>query len=595
MLGINAPKTAATTISIYWKHTLKYKRALIICMAMMPIVVLAGAVLTPLVYATAIDRLFEGGSTLQFSDFVGLIWVYALLNFIIWAGWRVIGFTMINLQPRVMRDLDYRIYDWLQRQSYGFHVNSFAGSLVAKTNRFVRSYERLFDSLYFPFHILLWRLVFTIIALLFVAPPLALVLFLWAILFSALVSWLTSRKYPAAKAAAAADSKVTARLADNLTNMLNIKTFGHEKYEQAEFNSVAEFRRKKVHRDWYLNEWVFTTQASLFLILDTIILLVSINFVLNGTMSIAVLALLQFFLIPLYRNFMELNRVFRNIERSLADAEEMTRILGMEPEVVDAPEATELAISEGTIDFKNVRFRYTDDKAGSEHLFNKFSLNITPGERIGLVGPSGGGKSTLTKLLLRFMDIEKGSIKIDGQDIAKVTQESLRQGVSYVPQEPVLFHRTLEENIAYGNLDAAHEQIVDASRRARAHRFIDKLPNGYKTLVGERGIKLSGGERQRVAIARAILKDAPVLVLDEATSSLDSESEKLIQEALEELMEGRTSIVIAHRLSTIQRMDRIVVLDDGQIIEAGSHQQLLAKKGLYSELWKHQSGGFLEE
>ena len=242
---------------------------------------------------------------------------------------------------------------------------------------------------------------------------------------------------------------------------------------------------------------------------------------------------------------------------------------------------------------KDVSFAH--DNGNGEHVFDNFNLTIASGQRVGLVGHSGSGKTTLTRLLLRFSDIYEGMITIDGQDIAMVTQRSLRDSIAYVPQEPLLFHRSLRENIAYGKPDASEEEIRRAARQANALQFIESLPDGFDTMVGERGIKLSGGQRQRIAIARAILKDAPILVLDEATSALDSESEKLIQESLTELMKGRTSIVIAHRLSTIAKLDRIVVLDKGRVIEDGTHSELTKKGGVYSMLWSHQSGGFIEE
>jgi len=230
-----------------------------------------------------------------------------------------------------------------------------------------------------------------------------------------------------------------------------------------------------------------------------------------------------------------------------------------------------------------------------DSLFSDFSLSINKNTKIGLVGVSGSGKSTLMKLLLRFYDVDSGRILISGHDIKRVTQQSLHENIAYVPQEPLLFHRTVLENIAYSKPQATLEQVRTAAKQANALEFIEKLPKGFETLVGERGVKLSGGQRQRIAIARAILKDAPILILDEATSALDSESEKLIQDALEKLMKGRTSIVIAHRLSTIATLDRVVVLDNGKIIEDGSHQVLLKEKGTYAKLWAHQSGGFIEE
>jgi ATP-binding cassette subfamily B protein len=283
----------------------------------------------------------------------------------------------------------------------------------------------------------------------------------------------------------------------------------------------------------------------------------------------------------------------RNYNRSLGEAADMVGILQIEPDVKDPAAPEKVRIQNGEIKFKHVIFTHN---GADDALFQGLSLEIKAGEKVGLVGHSGSGKTTFTKLLLRFSDIDGGEILIDGQNIAKITQDDLRSHIAYVPQEPLLFHRTIRENIAYGKPDASEKEIEKAAIQANAHTFIKDLPNGYETLVGERGVKLSGGQRQRVAIARAILKDAPILVLDEATSSLDSESEALIQDALWKLMEGRTTIVVAHRLSTIQHMDRIVVLSDGRIVETGSHKTLLRNNsGTYAKLWARQSGGFIEE
>ena len=264
----------------------------------------------------------------------------------------------------------------------------------------------------------------------------------------------------------------------------------------------------------------------------------------------------------------------------------------VEIDVQDEPESKPLAVGEGAIDFENVSFDYGGQDKG-QAVFKDLSLHVKPGEKIGLIGPSGAGKSTLVSLLLRLFDLQKGRITIDGQDISEVTQESLREYVALIPQDTSLFHRSLYENIHYGDLEADRNAVEDAARKAHADEFIEALEEGYETIVGERGIKLSGGQRQRIAIARAILKDAPILVLDEATSALDSESEKLIQEGLEALMEGKTVIAIAHRLSTIAHLDRLIVMDQGQIVEQGSHEELLKQKGLYARLWNMQSGGFL--
>ena len=276
------------------------------------------------------------------------------------------------------------------------------------------------------------------------------------------------------------------------------------------------------------------------------------------------------------------------INRIFGDASEMTQNLDEPRLVADAENATDLLVTEGRIAFENLNFQYTDGR--SENIFTDFCLSIKPGERIGLVGRSGSGKTTLTRLLLRLEDIQEGHISIDGQDISKVTQVSLRRQIAYVPQEPLLFHRTIAENIAYGRPQATAEEIRQAAKEANALEFIERLPEGFETITGERGVKLSGGQRQRIAIARAILTNAPILVLDEATSALDSESEKMIQDALSNLMKSRTSIVIAHRLSTVSSLDRIIVLKDGKIEEDGTHEELLKNNGEYAGLWEHQAG-----
>ena len=267
----------------------------------------------------------------------------------------------------------------------------------------------------------------------------------------------------------------------------------------------------------------------------------------------------------------------------------MVEILDMDHEIRDARGASELVVKKGSIEFKKVSFNFRKTRG----IFKDFSLKIKGGEKVALVGPSGAGKSTITQLLLRFYDIGKGELLIDGQNTKQVTQDSLRDAIAYVPQDSVLFHRTLMENIRYGRRGATDEEVIEAAKKAHCHEFISQFPLGYDTYVGERGVKLSGGERQRVSIARAILKDAPILILDEATSSLDSESEAYIQDAFKTLMEGKTVIVIAHRLSTIMSVDRVIVLDEGKVVDSGTHKELIKRKGLYKKLWDIQVGGFL--
>ena len=287
------------------------------------------------------------------------------------------------------------------------------------------------------------------------------------------------------------------------------------------------------------------------------------------------------------------NSMMQRMNRAVGDAAEMTKILDEPRLVEDAPGAPELAVGAGAIDFEGLRFRYPD-ASEDDYVFRGLDLHVPAGQRVGLVGRSGSGKTTLTKLLLRLSDVQEGRVLVDRQDISACAQQSLRRQIAYVPQEALLFHRSIRENIAYGRPDATDEQILEAARLANATEFIDRLPAGLDTMVGERGVKLSGGQRQRVAIARAILADCPILVLDEATSALDSESEALVQGALENLMAGRTSIVVAHRLSTVAALDRIVVLEEGAIVEDGTHAELSQAGGVYESLWDRQTGAFLE-
>ena len=382
-------------------------------------------------------------------------------------------------------------------------------------------------------------------------------------------------------------------IADIFANNQTVKTFAMESNELATISDINNRFRHAYVRDFS----VLSIDGTLRLLVMNSIQIFSIiliaGMLASGNISLGIaiftLAYLQRFATQLF----ELGAILLGYDTLFIAAAPMTEILLKEPVVKDADNATVLKINGGSVEFSSVSFSYEEDKSSSALI--DFNLVVPSGQRLGIVGRSGAGKTTLTKLLLRFNDISQGSISIDNQDVALVTQRSLRQAISYVPQEPLLFHRSIRDNIAYGDWSATNEEVAHAAKLAHATEFIEKLPLGMDTIVGERGVKLSGGQRQRIAIARAILKDAPILVLDEATSALDSESEKLIQSALKKLMKGRTSIVIAHRLSTIAQLDRIIVLDDGRVVEDGTHEELLKNNGTYAKLWSHQSGGFIEE
>jgi len=502
--------------------------------------------------------------------------------------------ALMEHKARVMADVQTMALQTLLRRSVGFHNNNIGGKLVSDAIDYPNAFSQVSDAVF--------------VTLL----PLALILAIGAVLIS-LESWTLgavivcmtalvvglgvrdSRRFkPFRLKRLAAAKAVTSHLADTITNIQTVKTFAREPDELAAHCERNERLMDVRISDWHQMSTRGNTRMMLLLLFQAAFVLLTIHLVRRNPALLGIGIFAFTFTITLSNRLFDVNLMIRTIEDGLLQASPMTEIILESPEIKDVPRAKKLTAKRGAVAFADVTFGY-NDAANGQTVFSHLQLAIKPGERVGLVGPSGGGKSTLTRLLLRFEDINDGGIFIDDQNIAEVTQTSLRQAISYVPQEPLLFHRSVRENIAYGNPNASDKAIVRAAKAAHADEFIRSLSSGYDTIVGERGVKLSGGQRQRVAIARAILKDAPILVLDEATSALDSENEALIQDALWKLMQGRTTMVIAHRLSTIQKMDRIVVLEHGAIVEQGSHAELLKRKGAYAKLWARQSGGFMEE
>jgi ATP-binding cassette, subfamily B, bacterial len=476
-----------------------------------------------------------------------------------------------------------------------FHDN-FAGALTKKVVGYAKYFETLTDTL--SFNVLsyvlplffaafvLWRYSWILVAALFG---------MLALTFSIIVP-LTRRRKKLVDIREAASNSTAGYVADILGNMDTVKAFAREDYEKKlHYQNVNDYMQKAVKSWDYHVLRVDGTIGPLYVLTNTLGLALAITLSSgNATVTAKIFVTFTYFIHSTFILW-QFNRTYRTLENSIAEAAQFTELLLKDPSITEAPSSKALKITKGEIEFKNVDFQYAEQDRDKEPLFSSFNLRIAPGEKLALVGHSGGGKTTITKLLLRFVDIRSGELLIDGQDIRSARLSSVRGSIAYVPQEPSMFHRSIRENIRYGRLNATDKEVIEAAKKAHAHEFISKLPRGYDTLVGERGVKLSGGQRQRIAIARAIIKNAPILVLDEATSALDSESEKLIQDALREVMEGRTTIVIAHRLSTIQKMDRIVVLENGAIMEEGPHKDLLAKDGTYAKLWAHQSGGFIEE
>ncbi len=495
----------------------------------------------------------------------------------------------IYYQSAVKTSLVNTAFEKLQQHSYAFIANQFVGSLVRKVNRFERAFEELADQA-------VWGLGSTIIQVIVIGVGIYVLdwrffvaFALWVPMYVLYVTFMVKRKRPKDLAKAEVDSKATGKLADALTNFHTIKFSGSAEIEEKSMREVMLEVREKMRSSWLAGWWLDFGQGIIFATVKVVALSSAVYLWSKGQFTVGGITLVYMYLENISDRLWDLGNQIKKIGESLADANEMTEIMLAPLDIVDKPHARKLKVTQGSIQFDKVTFAYFTDN----YVLNNFCLDVKPGEKVALVGPSGGGKSTITKLLLRLYDPNQGTVLIDGQDISAVTQVSLRNNVALVPQEPILFHRSLLENIRYGKPNASEKEVIEAAKSARAHDFISKFENGYQTFVGERGVKLSGGERQRVAIARAILKNAPILVMDEATSALDSESEHLIQLAMKNLMHGKTVIVIAHRLSTIMQMDRIAVIEEGKIVEEGKHAELLkAKNGLYQKLWDIQAGGF---
>lgn len=583
------------TIKLFWHHATQYPQYLIPLLITLPITVLVSDFAQPYITALVLEKVSSGNFDPNnlwgsFGLEIVLFAIAAITSGVI--GWRVNIWLIWTLELRVLRDISQRVFNHLMSMSANFHANRFAGSLVSQAGKLNGAYIRFTDSTIFNLYTLIVAITAAIVILAPRAPLYAVVLVSLSVLYIVGVLLLSKKVRVANTLESEAQSKQTGYLADSISNVMAVKSFSASESEKQRYWEVAS-----QVRDAGMRSMRATTQRETYASLITSsIAIASLAIAVLGVglfkADIATVFLMVSYTASIGHRLWEFQNVMRNYNRAFGDASDMIKILHIKPDVKDPEKPEKLRSHKGAVTFDNMTFTHAD---AGDSLFTNLNLAIKPGEKIGLVGHSGSGKTTLTKLLLRFSDIDSGTIDIDGQNIAALRQEDLRQAIAYVPQEPLLFHRTIRENIAYGKPGATDEEVRAAAVKANAAEFIEKLPLGYSTLVGERGVKLSGGQRQRIAIARAILKDAPILVLDEATSALDSESEKLIQQALWELMKGRTAIVIAHRLSTIQKMDRIVVLDEGEIIEQGSHQELLKQKGAYAKLWAHQSGGFIEE
>lgn len=556
--------------------------------------IIQGAGLAAPLYLQKFVNLLAHGTpnALAISMLFAPLAIFAAINFIGWIGQRVQMLSVMRIEANVMVDLSNQAFGNLLQHSHDFFISNFAGTLTRRVNRYARAFENILDISVFSFFSTAVFGIGVTIVLMQRNVYLGIALLVWVAVFITIQLIMVRIRRPLRAKRAEEDSKMSGTLSDAVSNQSTISTFASFAQEQGLFGAAVARWKAALLRSWYADALIFAIQGLLAILIEFGLLAGGIFLWERGLMTVGDFVLIQIYVIGLMDRIWNLGNSMRRLYDALSDAYEMVAILETPFGVRDEPGAEPLVVTEGKIELRDVRFEFNANVA----VLKDFNLTITAHEKVALVGPSGAGKSTITKLLLRFYDVTSGGIYIDGQNIAQVTQQSLRRNIAYVPQEPVLFHRSLMDNIRYGRPDATDEEVIDAAKKARCHDFITRFPEGYGTHVGERGIKLSGGERQRVAIARAILKNAPILVLDEATSSLDSESEHLIQEALKILMEGKTVIVIAHRLSTIMSMDRIVVIEQGSIAATGTHAELLDQDGgLYQKLWSIQAGSFLAD
>jgi ATP-binding cassette subfamily B protein len=544
----------------------------------------------PLVIADVLED-FDEGTRPDLADLTPYLAVFAGTWLAGEAVWRVAIHILNRAAARGVAQLQIRGMDALFDKDLAFFHDNFAGALTKKVVTYGSSYEPFIDAFFFELAPRFIPILFVSVVLWTYSPWLVIALVAMVVIAATLVAPLIVRRQRLVDAREAASNLVAAHVADALTNMDAVRLFAREDEESASHVRNVQRWQSLAVRSWdFQNRRIDIIITPLYIATNVLGLALAVMLADDGRFSLAAV----FVTFSYYMRFSEVmwrfGSIYRMIESQLSTAAQYTELLLDPPKVNDPADPIVPRFRDASVELRDVRFRYTGRHTA---LFDGLDLRVEAGEKVGLVGPSGGGKSTLTRLLLRFADIDKGTIAIGGHDIARLRQADLRSQIAYVPQDPIMFHRSLRDNIAFGRLDASEADIRAAARAAHAAEFIDALPEGYETLVGERGIKLSGGQRQRLAIARAVLRGAPILLLDEATSSLDSESEELIQHALLSVMEERTALVIAHRLSTVQALDRLVVMVDGSIVEDGTHTALLHQNGVYASLWKKQSGGFL--
>jgi ATP-binding cassette subfamily B protein len=583
------------TLSFCWRQVGPEQHNIVLGWVLVFLGTAVNAVAGPLIFASLLTRVADLPVHASLGrTFAPLVIAYGVMLALSTILWRLAGWVEWGASLRAFANAHTNGYNHLVSLSHRWHTDRPSGEVISTLETFAWAFVDLLDTATWGFLRIGVTVLGAIAVLGVVAWPVAGVVALLVMSFAFVLSRRMGKVVAASKEFSEAHTKATGVVADTIANLTTVRTQSAETLEKAHVarlvgdSVAADLRARKIFASTRLqmeSSLAGFSWAAVF---------VGVVLALHHTVEAGAVYLILFYATQVVGMLEESFEHIRSVSRDLGRCAKFAGIDATIPEIRDAPEAPDLVVSDGSVEFSHVTFAYRDGAA----LFDDLDLRVEPGEHVGLVGPSGSGKTTLTKLLLRFVDVGGGGILIDGKDISTVTQSSLRRHISYVPQEPQMLHRSIAENICYG-IDGVDRPDMDLVRKvgraAHVDEFVSRLADGYDTVVGERGLKLSGGQRQRVAIAQAMAKAAPILILDEATSALDSESEALVQEALWRLMQGATALVVAHRLATIARMDRIVVIDQGSIVEEGSHRELLTlgESGVYGRLWRHQSGGFL--
>jgi ATP-binding cassette subfamily B protein len=592
-IAMHNPTLPKTLISFFWHFLKKYWKLLLLAQ-IFSFAWSLDHTLWPYIIMTLIDTItnFAGDKAevwhaLSKPIIMGLsLWISVEVSF------RLSGILSAYIFPRLEADTRMSMFDYVLQHSHLYFSNRMAGAIANKISDMPQSMTRLLQQIIYLFLPVALALIISTVLFARINSLFAIILIGWITMHMGICLAFSGKCDQSSNIHAEARSVLSGKIVDTLTNSINTRLFARSRFEH-HYLSLFQRDEMKKHWDslWYIEKMKLALGIASFLgagIALNWYMLYSwqqghlsageVVFIFNTTWNITMMAWLAGLELPLL--FKEIG-ICRQALTIIQDPHDIT----------DAPDAKPLKVTRGEIVFDHVTFRYLKH----QNLFEGKTITIEAGQKVGLVGFSGSGKSTFANLILRYYDVQGGRILIDGQDIAKVTQDSLREQISMIPQDPSLFHRSLMENIRYGRLDATDEEVIEASKKAHCHEFIMKMPEKYQSPVGERGVKLSGGQRQRIAIARALLKDAPILILDEATSALDSVTEREIQEGLEHLMQGHTTLVIAHRLSTLSGMDRILVFKEGKVVEDGTHEELIRARGHYARMWDMQAGGFLPE